>query len=275
MARRFLRSLFLVLAIVFAMHVPVGIWLWGNQEQMIYFPRPYTAGTDARGDVEPLAYDTDGARHTAFLLNAGDRHPDRLWVAFNGNASLALDWVWILKDAIPKHEAAILVDYPGYGENPGRPSPASIAAASDAALAAALARWPGARPEIAALGYSLGAAAALEFASRHPVSRAVLLAPFTSMREIAERQVGPILWVVLRHRFDNRARLADLAKRTPRPAVTILYGSGDTLIPPRMCLALAEPHKGWIAAKEVPSAKHDDLAEVGREDLLRALGWSP
>jgi hypothetical protein len=47
------------------------------------------------------------------------RLPARLWVAFCGNGSLALDWTTILAGYPNANDAFLLVDYPGYGKCTG------------------------------------------------------------------------------------------------------------------------------------------------------------
>src|SRR3712207_8818864 len=45
--------------------------------------------------------------------------PERIWVAFPGNGSLALDWLaFVARDPNPAN-AYLLVDYPGYGRSEG------------------------------------------------------------------------------------------------------------------------------------------------------------
>jgi hypothetical protein len=66
---------------------------------------------------------------TAFYIPArnNEQLPSRLWVAFCGNGSLALDWTTILAGYPNHNDAFLLLDYPGYGKCQGY---ASIASAS-------------------------------------------------------------------------------------------------------------------------------------------------
>src|SRR5690606_8547888 len=86
-------------------------------------------------------------------------------------------------------------------------------------------------PSLGVVGHSLGAAAALQFAAEHPVDRVVVVAPFTSTMDMARRMVGPIFAHLLHHRFDNRARLRELAARETPPRVLLLHGDNDPVIP--------------------------------------------
>src|SRR5205085_1923334 len=91
----------------------------------------------------------------------------------------------------------------------------------------------------AALGHSLGAAAALSAADALSLTRVVLLAPFTSMTDMARRTVGWPLCYINRHRFDNLARLAALASRGAR--VHVFHGALDEVIPVALGFALLSP----------------------------------
>jgi alpha-beta hydrolase superfamily lysophospholipase len=118
-------------------------------------------------------------------------------VAFCGNVSLALDWTTILRGYASETDAFLLVDYPGYGKCAGYATIASMRSSSDAALDA-LAGGLGTteaelEPHLCAIGHSLGAAVALDFAARHSVQRVVAVAPFTTLHE--ERRLSLDLWL--------------------------------------------------------------------------------
>jgi pimeloyl-ACP methyl ester carboxylesterase len=165
----------------------------------------------------------------------------------------------------------LCVDYPGYGFNAGSPSPAGVDAAIDAALAALGARFGHAVTPAGMLGHSLGAAFALRAACRHPPARLVLVAPFTSLRDMARRQVGwPLCWL-LRHQLDNRARLAELCALPAPPAITILQDRDDEVIPVAMGRELAAAHPGQVRWVEVTGSGHNEILDLRTEDIVRAM----
>lgn len=244
-----------------------GILFFG-QHKLIWLPRSY-------GPAYPLAlpkhavelnYSTSQGRQCAFYLPpAADPSamPGRVWVLFGGNGSLALDWTDFIAQDPERRDGFLLVDYPGYGRCQGSAEPASIEESSEKALAALenhLQMKPGELdPKLDVLGHSIGAAAALQFAVHHPVRRVVLLSPFTSLRAMAQRTVGwPLCWL-LRHNFDNRARLAELAARPSPPQVTIFHGTDDTLIPMKMGQSLAAMFPKITTFHAVPGATHDSI----------------
>jgi uncharacterized protein len=121
----------------------------------------------------------------------------------------------------------------------------------------------------AALGHSLGAAAALQYAARHPLQRLVLISPFTTMRAMARRTAGWPLCEVLTHRFDNRARLAELAAGF-LPPTTIVHGDADGLIPLEMSRSLVAEFPGVIL-RVIPGAGHNDVLTLGEAEIHQAM----
>ncbi|RYZ68919.1 MAG: hypothetical protein EOP09_08645, partial [Proteobacteria bacterium] len=99
------------------------------QSRLIYFPRPYS-GDEAR-DWKDLSggkivdYTTSQGKQRAFLQGEL-ANPRNLWVVCAGNGSVALDWSHWFKDRVPAGDAWLLVDYPGYGNCEGKPSPGHI-----------------------------------------------------------------------------------------------------------------------------------------------------
>src|SRR5437762_14216158 len=77
-------------------------------------PRGIRTSLPANG--EEISYTLSFGKQTAFYIPPRDsgQSPVRLWVAFCGNGSLALDWTTILEGYPNAHDAFLLVDYPGY-----------------------------------------------------------------------------------------------------------------------------------------------------------------
>jgi pimeloyl-ACP methyl ester carboxylesterase len=119
------------------------------------------------------------------------------------------------------------------------------------------------------LGYSLGAAAALQFATRHPVQRIILFSPFTSMLDMAQRVVGSPLCYLLEHRYDNLSSLAEL-RATRLPRVDVLHGAQDSFIPSEMGEAVARAAPG-SHFELVPGADHNDVIDVAAQRLRELL----
>ncbi len=261
--------------------VVVSTAAWYLQGYLIYHPRPYAPVVLAALPpyLVEIAYDTAQGPQVAFYLPPHDSPtpaPEALWVLFHGNGSLALEWLEYLPPGLKTHTGFLLIDYPGYGKCTGRSSRDAIIASFEAALHTLQQRYPAVRPAVErslnVLGYSLGAAAALELATRYPTRHIMLLAPFTSMYDIASHMVVWPITALLRERFDNLQTLTTLAQRPVPPAVTIVHGDADEVVPVAMGRALAQSLPAMITYHELPGATHRIL-ERAAPLLVQAIEW--
>lgn len=260
--------------------VPIGVVclsLAACQGRLIYPAQRYAQVMWERipPTCEALRYETGEGKQVSFYQHPrSGGEPKRLWLVCGGNGSVALAWHDLLQTAPDAEAGFLLLDYPGYGFSEGSCTPGRILAASEAAVDALGTRLALPRAELdrrlGVFGHSLGAAAALQYAARHPVRRVVLAAPFTTMADMANRQFfWPLGWLVW-HRFDNEARLDEVLARPDPPPVTILHGDLDSLIPSSMGRSLADAHPQAVTFRLVPGADHDDVAM----DAIRELGPS-
>lgn len=270
----------MAIAVILGMLAVVVVVLLIVQRQMIYYPSTYEKLYKRmlpKASVE-LGYETSQGKQTAFYVPVGGGEPDaappeRLWVLFGGNASKGLDWLDLVESYARQPGADetsstgfLLIDYPGFGLCQGKPTRQGIVESSEAAFGA-LARHFQTPPskledDLNVLGLSIGTAAGLEFASRHRVQQIILLAPFTSMMDMARRTVGTPLCHLLYDRFDNRARIQELTKRSPAPRIDIFHGSADMLVPSWMGKQLAE-----LGA---PSARFHPVKDTTHDTILLA-----
>lgn len=269
-----------------ALYVGVGLVVvstaaWYLQGYLIYHPRPYAPGVLAAlpPHLVEITYNTAQGPQVAFYLPPHDSPtpaPEALWVLFHGNGSLALEWLEHLPTGLKTHMGFLLIDYPGYGKCTGRSSRDAIIASFEAALHTLQQRYPAVQPAVErslnVLGYSLGAAAALELATRYPTQHIMLLAPFTSMHDIASHMVVWPITALLRERFDNLQALTTLAQRPVPPAVTIVHGDADEVVPVAMGRALAQSLPAMITYHELPGATHSIL-ERAAPLLAQAIEW--
>jgi len=247
---------------------------------IIYHPHPYGAAYRKLyppGMVE-LHFRSAAGEQVAFYLpprNATGR-PEQIWVAFCGNGSLALDWLPLVARDQNRGNAFLLIDYPGYGKSEGWPNPSNTLAASNDALTALAAqlRVPenSLEPRLNAIGHSLGAAAALDFAVHHRVEKIILLAPFTSLREEAAGFIGQWLSRLMPNDYDNRAALRILGQRRPAPRVFIFHGLEDGLIPSRMSAQLGAEFPELVTFRGIPGANHDTVVAMIADQILALLG---
>ncbi|MGB6650249.1 MAG: alpha/beta hydrolase [Bacteroidota bacterium] len=255
----------------------IVLLLYAFQHSLIYRARSYAA-TDLPAGVEEIRYHTTDGEQVAFLVPPRDPAPgppERLWVAFGGNASLALDWMDFVSRYPDQRAAFLLVDYPGFGKCEGKASPRSIRESSEKLLeqyhARLTSRGAEGLPPLHLLGHSLGAAAALQIAARRDVSRLVLLAPFTTLRAMARKAVGDPLSRLLRHDYDNVARLKEIVASPSPPLVVIIHGRRDEVIPVEMGRRLATEFPSLIRYVELAGADHNSLLLLNEAEVTRAM----
>ena len=253
--------------------------LWYFQEALIY-PAPHYTADELQQLPQGLTALRDPANSASIVgfyrpPSAGGI-PSKLWLTFGGNGDQALRWDGLVTPSVTPEVGFLMVEYPGYGARVGKPSPESLLAGTEAtvrALAVQLGTTPAeleARSSV--LGFSIGSAAALQYAARHPVKRIVLFAPFTSMLDMARQVVGSPLCYLLAHRYDNLAALRTIQAHG-QPPLTILHGAQDSFIPHRMGEALAAAAPG-SHFELVPGADHGDVIDVA-EPRLRTFTTPP
>lgn len=243
--------------------------LWGFQRRLIYLPMDHAVPSVR--EVLPGAEDvrfttTDGLELNGWLLRpVGGREWGAVLV-FNGNAGHR-GYRAPLADALARSGLAVLlIDYRGYGENPGSPSEVGLRHDAEAALGVLLERgYP--RERIAYFGESLGAAVAIDLATRHHPAAVVLRSPFSSLTDVA-RAHYPFLPVrlLLRDRFPSIERVASIGA-----PLLVVAGDRDSIVPMQssrdLYEAAAEPRR-WLA---LPGADHNDLELLAGREMVTAV----
>jgi hypothetical protein len=149
----------------------------------------------------------------------------------------------------------LMPEFPGYGMSGGRPSERGFYAAGDAAYDYLQTRADVDPGRILLAGWSMGAAVAIDLASRRRPLALMTVSAFTTHPAVA-RSLAP--WfpasLIIRSRFDNLAKIS----RVSCP-VLIAHGSRDRLVPPAMADQLAAAAKGGATTWRVPGAGHADV----------------
>jgi pimeloyl-ACP methyl ester carboxylesterase len=251
--------------------------LTGCQSKLIYFPRPYGGDHVANWDAEPgttvIDYKTSEGKQQAYLLSNTPK-PERLWLVCGGNGTLALDWSDWLRENAPRQDAWLLVDIPGYGACSGNPRPSTIRQSLKAVVPAAMdsLQWslPADHGKLRFFGHSLGSAVALMAADEYDLRRGVLMTPFTSSMDMTQAMFGVNLGFIVWHRFDNEARLKEIAARG-NAEVFILHGSNDESIPVTMSRELAKDFPTVVRYTEIPGGRHNNLQDIAPEKIRAAM----
>jgi pimeloyl-ACP methyl ester carboxylesterase len=90
------------------------------------------------------------------------------------------------------------------------------------------------------------------------------------MYDIASHIVIWPITTLLRERFDNIQALTTLAQRPVPPAVTIVHGDADEVVPVGMGRALAQTFPAMIMYHELPGVTHS-LLEHAAPLLVQAI----
>ncbi len=208
MGRR--RRLIIVAAVAVAVAVAVfSFSRWGSviERRFIYFPdRDLMADPADVGLAfeEVLFAARDGVQLHGWFV-PGDSEVTWLWFHGNaGNISHRLDNLRRLRDELGV--GVFLFDYRGYGRSRGTPSEEGTYLDAEAALAYLRSRDGVDVDRIVYFGRSVGAAVAVELATRHPAYAVILESPFESIQDMA-RRTYPFLPVgrFLRTRYDSMA----------------------------------------------------------------------
>lgn len=241
----------------------------------IYVPRRYDSNPEYEKwklEVEPITYTVSGNTYKAWLDTDPVDPPERVWLLFGGNGSVAIDWLPVTTFAPPSADAFVLFDYPGYGDNPGKPSRKGIQRCIDELILQLLTRFDLDAQQISSrfrvMGHSLGAAIALETAVRYEIPRAVLIAPFTSVRDMAAHLFWKPLGLLAADPYDNGKSLQKMPQDSE---ITIIHGQNDAIIPIDMARQLHQAHPEITKLIEHPEAGHNDILLMLSDQLGEIL----
>jgi pimeloyl-ACP methyl ester carboxylesterase len=161
------------------------------------------------------------------------------------------------------------IDYPGYGNNEGNPSPHSIQESIDKALRKAIDHirsTAGASvSDLIVLGHSIGSGVATSWLSSKPVdiapiSKLILSAPFTSIVDMGSHIFGVPRWLVsliCRHNWDNKVALRAVLRSDV--SIYIVHGELDEIVPFTMGKELADIDKNRIQFVPIGHMHHNDI----------------
>jgi uncharacterized protein len=258
-------SYVLVLLLVIALLLAT---VWLLQRQLIYFPDPSAPPPAARvlpGAQDVTLHTADGLRLTAWFVRPPPGTPDRRVgvLAAPGNAGNRLARAPLAAALAKLGMTVLLVDYRGYGGNPGHPSQDGLAAD----VRAARAYLTGKADRLIYYGESLGAAVVTALAVEHPPAGLVLRSPFTDLAAVG-REHYPFLPV--RFLLRDRYPVTDLISRVGAPTV-VVYGTADSIVPPAQSVIVANKAAGPVRLVAVAGADHNDPALLTGSQLLEAI----
>lgn len=186
-------------------------------------------------------------------------------IFFHGNATNISGVLLYAQEWVARGVSVLLLDYRGYGQSEG-----SIKVGSDIFLdAEAGVRWLGsekgfAPSQIILYGQSIGAAAAIELATRERFRALVLEAPFTSIEDLSRTHYGFAPGFLLKDfSYRNEAKMKQIKCR-----LLIVHGTEDEVCPFWMGKRLFEAAPDPKEFLEIEGAHHNDLFDVAGNDAF-------
>ena len=200
-----------------------------NQRQLIYFPS--TDVPQAQG-MQPIHLVTsDGLAITGWYVPAKKQKPTIF--ILHGNARDVDARMPLARYFMKQDYGVFLVEYRGYGGNPGRPSEQGLYRDAEAAFHYLSTQAVPAK-NIVIYGESLGTGVATQLAMHHPICALILQSPFASLPAVAAVHYP---WILIEpwDKYDSMARIKQI-----HAPVLIIHGTVDKIVPYAQGKALYE-----------------------------------
>jgi len=232
--------------VLLAIYLLLATLLYVFQRKLIYYPTPL----DPAFSSAKVSVDNQGTRLRGWVLNPGKT---RALIYFGGNAELITQRSGYFEDIF--HDYSVyLINYRGYGNSEGSPSEAGFF--SDAL---AINDWVSTRhASITAYGRSLGSGVAVYLAANRPLEKLILLTPFDSVAEVAQKAypMFPVTHLI-KDRFDSAARAGEI-----EIPVLIASAEFDRVVKLAHTLALKERFtRAVLDYRMIAGAAHNNITD--------------
>ena len=254
-----------LLAVTPVMGVLMGI-LWTFQRQLIYYPDPSAVPPAAdviAGARDVTLHTSDGLELSAWFLPApaAPRPVDDMAVLFApGNGGNRLGRADFAVELQRRGFAVLLMDYRGYGGNPGSPSERGVAA--DAIAAVQALEQLGYPPESTIyFGESLGTGVVATLQEERPPAGMVLRSPFTELADVGAQHYP---WLPVRLLLRDRFPVLELVAMSDVPT-TVIYGDRDSVVPTSLSARVAAGAASLHEEVVLQGADHNDGVMFGAQ----------
>ena len=244
-----------ILLFVIAAYGCLSLYAWLGSDGMMFYPHPSEYTNDGILKLKTK----DGALISAFYLS--DTQARFTLLLSHGNAEDIGDLREFLQALRSRGFSVMTYDYNGYGTSQGKPTERDCYRDIDAAYAylTDVVKVPPDR--IIAFGRSLGAAAAIDLASRKPVAGLIAESAFTSAFRVMTRvRILPF------DKFDNLAKIS----RVYCP-VLFIHGELDNTVPIWHGRKLYERANEPKHFYEIANAGHNDVAIKGSKQYFQQI----
>ena len=194
--------------------------------------------------------------------------PTQTWLWFHGNGGNLGTRVGQLEQVqqlLGVHQ--FIFDYRGYGNSEGQPTERGIYLDARAALEHLRTRSDIDPARIVYFGHSLGAAVAIELAVEHAPCGMALVAPFSSIGDMAKLAVPiPLAGWFVRSHFNSMKRI-----RKAQTPLLVLHGELDEIVPHWQGLKLYQAANRPKRFVTLHGASHNNVQHVAGQAMASAL----
>lgn len=267
-ARITLRIATVIIAVLCGIYVSLVAAAYIFQTKIQYWPYTQRAETPAEFGLsemkEVYIRSDDGLNLLAWYVPPA-RKDGKIVVIFHGNCCTLAYRAVKAKSFFTKGYGVLLVEYRGYGGNPGTPNEEYFY--KDARAAAVWLNKQGYHNDhIVAYGNSLGSGVAVQFALDTGAKFLILEAPFTSAVDVGEFLYPYIpVRAILHDTYDSFSKIGKIS-----PELLIVHGDQDEVIPIELgkkLFAAANEPKQFIS---IAGGKHGDLYRHGAGNQISA-----
>lgn len=240
------------LLLVFAL-ILIWVLAYSLQRYFIYFPsreKPKREEFNAEDMQVILISIAEGLTLSSWYKPATQGKPTLLYL--HGNAGHIGYRMYLVRQFLDAGLGVLLLEYRGYGNNPGNPTESGLYDDGRAAIHF-LQKQGIPEKHIVLYGESLGTGVATKIATEFSICALVLQSPYTSLRALG-RYHYPWLPIPTRDKYDSLSRIHKI-----HAPVLMLHGKLDVVVPYRQGRALfheANQPKKWI---EFPMKGHLNL----------------
>lgn len=243
--------------------------LWLAQRRLMYFPfggavpHPREVGLDSAREV--LLPTEDGLTLGAWFVEPVSAQSGWTLILFNGNAGNRALRAPLARRLAEHGIHVLMLDYRGYGGNPGGPTEAGLLRDARAARRWVLGRNVAVGGRLGYFGESLGTGVAVALAAESSPDALILRSPFSSMADVAAYHY-PFLPVrsLLRDRYASIDRIGSLAC-----PILVIAAERDSVVPAALSRRLFEAappaRRRWFL---LPGADHNDYETLAGDAVI-------
>ncbi|MGH3759892.1 alpha/beta hydrolase [Actinophytocola sp.] len=258
-----------VLAVLAVLVLVVLTLAYIFQRRLIYLPSsgPVPAAATVLPGARDVVLETaDGLELGAWYVPATGADLGVSVLVAHGNAGDRSTRAPLAEALRARGMSVLLLDYRGYGGNPGDPTEEGLALDVRAARSY-LVDDLGVPPErLVYFGESLGAAVVTELATEHPPGGLLLRSPFTELADVAAEHYA---FLPVRLLLKDRYPVAERIRRVRVPTV-VVYGTADSIVPTEQSRTVARVAGGPVTSVEQPGADHNDATLLDGPRLVDA-----